>query len=58
MIAEFNKIEEDKIRNGESGIAVGMAEFNSDEHNKLLRVLEIADHRMYERKRHLKNLDA
>ena len=25
MIAEFNKIEEDKIRNGESGIAVGMA---------------------------------
>ncbi|MBR5337492.1 MAG: amino acid permease [Lachnospiraceae bacterium] len=37
-------------------IAVGMAEYNPAVHNSMLRVFELADSRMYERKKGLKGL--
>ena len=47
---------ENNSRNGGDVMAVGMAEFDSSQHNTLQRVFETADVKMYERKQYLKSL--
>ena len=57
ILEAFNRAEEEKLANAHSAIAAGMAEYDKGRHYKLLRVLEIADKEMYDRKKYLKEME-
>lgn len=58
LLTEFNDIAEENRADAKVVVSVGCAEYISGEDNSYKRIFERADHRMYKRKKELKNQPA